>query len=54
MILGITGDVVITSEVGGIAVASKLHDVPYAAVGVVGRKIGYESKIDDYKNLKQI
>ena len=48
MILGITGDVVITSEVGGIAVASKLHDVPYAAVGVVGRKIGYESKIDDY------
>jgi len=48
MILGLSGEVAITSELGGVALASKLHDVPYAAVGVVGRKIGIQPSIDDY------
>lgn len=54
IILGVAGEVVLTSEVGGLAIASKLHDVPYAAVAVVGRKIGEEGNIDDYvKVLEQ-
>ena len=51
MIFGIAGEVVLSSEIGGIAVASKLHDVPYTAVAVVGRKIGYKSGIQEYLNV---
>ena len=51
MIFGIAGEVVLSSEIGGIAIASKLHDVPYAAVAVVGRKIGFKSGIQEYLNV---
>ena len=51
MIFGIAGEVVLSSEIGGIAMASKLHDVPYAAVAVVGRKIGFKSGIQEYLNV---
>ena len=51
MIFGIAGEVVLSSEIGGIAIASKLHDVPYASVAVVGRKIGYKSGIQEYLNV---
>ena len=51
MVFGIAGEVVLSSEIGGIAIASKLHDVPYASVAVVGRKIGYKSGIQEYLNV---
>jgi nucleoside phosphorylase len=51
MILGIAGEVVLSSEIGGIAIASKLHDVPYSAVCVVGRKIGFKSGIQEYLSV---
>ena len=53
-ILGITNETVISSEIGGIALAAKLHDIPYASISVVGRRIGYENSIEDYvKVLEQ-
>ena len=51
MIFGIAGEVVLSSEIGGIAIASKLHDVPYSAVCVVGRKIGFKSGIQEYLSV---
>lgn len=47
-IFGITGETVLSSEIGGVAVAAKMHDVPFTAVTVVGRKIGFGSDIEDY------
>ena len=49
--LGIEGDVVLSSEIGGIAVASKLHNIPYAAVSVVGRQLGVPNNIENYVNV---
>lgn len=49
--LGIEGNVVLSSEIGGIAIASKLHDIPYAAVSVVGRQIGVKNNIENYVNV---
>lgn len=49
--LGIEGNVVLSSEIGGIAIASKLHDIPYAAVSVVGRQLGVKNNIENYVNV---
>lgn len=47
-VFGITDNTVLSSEIGGIAVAAKLHNIPFAAISVVGRKVGYKSNIEDY------
>lgn len=47
-IFGETSNIVLSSEIGGIAIASILHDVPFAAVHVVGNKINNKSSIEDY------
>lgn len=47
-ILGINGNIVLCPDIGGIAVASKIHDIPFASIQVVGTKIGHESTIKDY------
>lgn len=50
-LFGIQEDTVLSSEIGGIAVAAKLHDVPFAAISVVGRKVGADSQIEDYLHV---
>lgn len=47
-VLGFNENIVFSSEVGGVAVASKIHDVPFAVIQVVGHKVGKTSTIDDY------
>ena len=47
-IFGMPITTVFSSEVGGVAVACAIHDVPYVAIQVVGNKIGEKASFDSY------